>query len=130
MERPKGYSVGITEVRKLYGNYRRPGSWPDGTTQYRVTVKNPAGKTMTYPYFTGPAITDRPTDKDVLSAIISDGAFWDEYRDFEEFCRETGQDTEDKESRKSYDACKSAYDRTHEIFGRDYDDMAEYVAGY
>ncbi|QFG12147.1 Hypothetical Protein OBI_RACECAR_307 [Arthrobacter phage Racecar] len=128
MDRPKGYSVGITEVRKLYGNYRRPGTWPDGTTQYRVTVKNPAGKTMTFPYFHGPAITRTPTAGEVVGAAISDGMFWEQYPDFEEFCLETDQEPDSKEAKASYDACKSMSERTREIFGDDFDDWCEYSA--
>ncbi|UDL16703.1 hypothetical protein SEA_ATUIN_310 [Arthrobacter phage Atuin] len=128
MERPKGYAVGITEVRKLYGNYRRPAMWPDGTTQYRVTIKNPAGKTMSFQYHTGPAVTEKPTVNDVVQAAISDGMFWEQYPDFEDFCKETGQDPEDKETKASYDACKSMSERTRAIFGDDFDTWCEITA--
>jgi hypothetical protein len=128
MERPEGYTVSIREDRKLYGQRDTKGQWPDGTTKYNVTIKNSRGKTMSFPYHTGPAVTDKPTAKDVIQAVISDGSFYEQYPSLEEFMLESGFDPEDqmKEGKRAYDACKSMSERTRAIFGDDFDDMQEW----
>ena len=131
VERPKGYSSGITNLGRVEVFAReQKGPWPTGTTKYRVSLKNPEGKTFSFPYYTGPAITERPTFKDVVEAVISDASFYEEYSSFEEFAKESGFDLEfqEKEALSTYNRCKEISEKLHALFGDDYGTMAEYVA--
>jgi hypothetical protein len=131
MERPKGYTASIRENGAMWDNdNKRRNGWPLGTKRWTVTIKNPAGKTMSFQYHTGPAISEKPTFKDVVGAVISDGMFYEQYPTLEEFMLESGFDPEFdmKKAKKAFEACKSMSERTRAIFGDDFDDMSEYTA--
>jgi hypothetical protein len=126
MPRPKGYSASIRENRTLYGRRETKGVWPDGTKKWTVTLKNPAGKTMSFQYHTGPAITQKPTFDDVVQACITDGLFYEDRPTLEEFAREIGSEPEEAES--AFKACRSTSERMRALFGDDFDQMCEATA--
>lgn len=131
MERPDGYTASITKDRSLWGTDATKAGWPNGTTKYRVQLKNIAtGKTFSFPYYTGPAITTKPTFKDVVGAVISDATFYEEYSTLEEFAAESGLDPyEDrKAAEKTYNACRTISEKLRALLGDDFDNMAEYTA--
>lgn len=133
MERPKGYTASIREDRTLYG--KEAGTWPNGTKKWSVTIKNTAtGKTMSFKYHTGPAITAKPTFNDVVQAAITDGLFYEDNQTLPEFALESGWDLDDRDEKRQavacFKACESMSVRTRAIFGEDFDAMAEHVADH
>jgi hypothetical protein len=124
--RPKGYSASIRQDHELWGTHQTKGMWPNGTMKWTVVLKNPAGKTLTFKYHTGPAVTEKPTFDDVVNAIITDGLFYEDYPTLEEFASETGD--EPHEARRAYEACKSMSERTRAFFGDDFDAICEATA--
>lgn len=126
MTRPKGYSASIRKEHELWGAHQTRGMWPDGTMKWTVVLKNPAGKTLSFKYHTGPAVTERPTFEDVVQAIISDGSFYEDYPTLEEFARETGEEPAD--ARRAFEACRSMSERMRAFFGDDFEEVCEAVA--
>lgn len=126
MTRPKGYTFSIRHNRDLYGSDRKRGEWPNGTKLWTVTLKNPAGKTMSFQYHTGPAVDRKPTFEDVVQAILSDAAFYEDYPTLEQFARESGQEPDEAE--KGFEACKDLWKRSRAFFGDDLDAITEATA--
>jgi hypothetical protein len=129
MERPAGYRANITKDRDLYGDDAKKYGWQDGTTKYRVSIINPAGKSVSFNYFTGPAITERPVFEDVVGAAISDATFYENAPTLQEFAAESGMPLdgpeEFKAARKTFDACKSMSERLRALLGDDFDALQE-----
>jgi hypothetical protein len=130
MNRPKGYTASIRENKTLYG--KEAGIWPQGTKKWTVTVKNPEGKTMSFQYHTGPAVTAKPTFNDVVQACITDGLFYEENPTLADFALESGWDLDDRDEKRSaeaaFKACRSMSERTRALFGGDFDMLAYYTA--
>jgi hypothetical protein len=125
--RPKGYTASIRENGALWDNdNKRRNGWPLGTKKWSVTLKNPAGKTMSFQYHTGPAVDQKPTFNDVVGAVLSDAAFYENYSTLEEFAKESGQEPEDAE--KGFKACKDMWERSRAFFGDDLDAITEATA--
>lgn len=127
--RPKGYTASIRENGALWDNNRR-GEWPLGTKKWSVTLKNPAGKTMSFQYHTGPAISEKPQFIDVVQSVMDTTFSYENNPDLESFCRECGYDPEEKEAQRIYNLCKDMAERARAFFGDDFDEMAEHTADH
>ncbi len=134
MERPDGYTAAITKDRGLYGEAdTKKYGWPHGTTKYRVQLKNTfTGKTFSFPFYTGPAVTGKPTFKVVVGAVISDATFYEDNPTLETFAAESGMSLDDREERaaaeKTFKACRNISEKLRALLGDDFDNMAEYTA--
>ena len=137
MSRPVGYAATIRENGYADQNKPAESGWPNGTKKWSVSIKNPAGKTMSFQYFTGPAHTERPTFDDVMEAAISDGRAYEDYPTLNEFAEAFGYDLNEedewgdqipnKPNKKTvavFEACKSAAERIKKLLGDDYDYFA------
>lgn len=122
MERPTGYTARIEAKGHKTGE-----GWPYGTRKWGVTIVNTrTGKSASFQYYTGPAIKETPTLRDVAQALISDGRFYEDNPTPEEFARESGYEYGDPELTKSFNACKHHAEAMHRVFGEDLDAMSEW----
>ena len=129
MARPKGYTASIRENGSLWDNNTR-GEWPLGTKKWSVTLKNPAGKTMSFQFHTGPAIDRKPDFEDVVQSVIDTTISYENNPDLEGFCRECGYDPEEKEAQRIFNLCKDMAERARAFFGDDFGDMQELAADH
>lgn len=88
---------------------------------YKVTLRY-QGRSLTVPFFCGPAITDEPSAADVVSCLISDGCSGEQ--SFEEFCREFGEDPDSRKAEAAWKACAKTATRIRRFLGADYDEFA------
>lgn len=122
MDRPKGYTARINE-----NGYAETPVWPRGTRKYAVTIVGPSG-TLSFPYHTGPAITEKPKLQDVVQAAITDGQFYEDNPTVERFSAEAGGYETGQDLMRAFKACQRMAEGTRRVFGDDYDAMAEWSA--
>lgn len=106
-----------------YGNditYNKLDDWQKRSNPWTVTLKY-QGRRMTVPFWTGQAITDDPTAKDVLECLLSDSESGD--MDFEEFCSDLGYDSDSRTAERTWKQCQRINKRLHRLLGDDYETM-------
>lgn len=77
-------------------------------------------RTLTVPFFTGPAITDEPTAADVLACLVSDANSGE--MTFSEFCSAFGYDEDSRAAEATWRACRAMAPRVRRFLGSDFDD--------
>lgn len=86
-----------------------------GARSWKVTLKNPRGRTLTIPYSMGPALTGEPELEDVLECVISDALCYRGVGSIEEFASEFGYELESRGDldrlKRAYNACKRYSER-------------------
>jgi len=92
--------------------------WQQSATGYSVTLKY-QGRRMTADFFQGSAHTKEPTSYDVLYCVLSDASASD--MSFEDFCSEFGYDSNLRESKKLYNACKKLGAKVRKLLGDDFE---------
>lgn len=107
--------------RAEYGGVEVPEGWTHGTRGYKccLTFK---GRSLTVPFFMGPAHTAEPTAADVLACVCSD-ARADE-QSFEEWCSEYGYDADSRKAEQTYKACAAMGPRVRRFLGDAFESVA------
>jgi hypothetical protein len=102
---------------------REINQWGDGSHHYRVTLTYD-GRSMSTCYHMGSAHTKGPKLLNVLDSLFLDS---DCGADFEDFCANSGYDTDSRRAERTYKACVSIGIRLRKVLGADYDAIQEYV---
>lgn len=105
-----------------YGAVEVPAGWTPGTHGYKVTLRF-ARRTLTVPFFMGPAHTKEPSAADVLACIVRDAQIG-ENDTFEEFCNEMCMDSDSRKAEETYKACVALAPRVHRFLGESFDRVA------
>ncbi len=100
-----------------------PNDWRATATGW--TVKLRYGKTsLTVPFWQGSAHEKPPTAADVISCLLSDTVNVENARDFEEWARDLGFDTDSRKAKKTYNQCERIGRRVRALLGDDFDRLA------
>ena len=75
----------------------------EGSRHWKVILRR-AGRQMTVPFSTGPAIEKEPTAEDVLSCLASDTAGYENANGFEDWAGEYGYDTDSRRAERTWKA--------------------------
>lgn len=106
-----------------YGNkapYDKLDDWQMSANPWTVALRR-RGRSLTLDYWTGSAITDEPTAKDVLESLALDASSGE--NDFEEFCKEFGYDEDSRRALRIWKACRSMSVRLKRFLGNDYESI-------
>lgn len=113
-------------ARATYGNSAAcPDDWSPPPTPWTVRLTRRDGstrRTLTVPFWTGPASTKEPSAADVLSCLISDATFGEQ--SFENFCHELGYDTDSRRAEVTYNQCRRLAPKVRRFLGDLFDDFA------
>lgn len=99
------------------------GEWSKlpGSTHWTVTLTNPATtETLTTEYHMGSLLTGEPDAADVLDALTSDAAGWEQADGFEDWAREYGHDTDSRAAEADYRATGERAGILWTFLGEDY----------
>jgi hypothetical protein len=107
---------------------------------YTITLKYQR-RQMTTNFFTGSGWTKEPNQKDVLSALFADYSSFESSIDFHDFCSDmgyeqyiynenTGRINENKEAKKTYNACAKNGQMLKNLLGQDFEDIQEEMQDY
>ena len=92
-----------------------PAGFVAGSSSWKVVLRNPRGKTLTVPFYMGPALRGEPELEDVLEAIVSGALAYENNDDILEFASEYGYSTdtaaERAQVRRTFNACKRLSER-------------------
>jgi|SRR5579864_391102 len=105
----------------VYGGVEVPEDWTPGTHAYKVTLRL-GRRTLTVPFFMGPAHCKEPTAADVLSCLVSD-AFAGE-QSFEEFCSDFGYDVDSRKAEATWRACAKTAPKLRRFLSEHFDAVA------
>lgn len=103
-----------------YGGVEVPEGWTHGTHPYKVTLRFQR-RTLTVPFFMGPAHSREPTAADVLYCVCSDARAADD--SFEGWCSEFGYETDSRKAEKTYKACAALAPRVQRFLGDHYEEV-------
>lgn len=88
-------------------------------------------KRMTVPFYMGRGHAGKePTAADVLACLLSDASSADSARDFGDFARDFGYDTDSRKAEAVYRACKRTSVKLHRFLGDRFDALLEASADY
>jgi hypothetical protein len=104
-----------------YGAVEVPEGWTHGTHPYKVKLTFQK-RSMTVPFFMGPAHEKEPTAADVLSCLCSDARAADD--SFEDWARDLGYDTDSREAEATYKACCAIAPKLTRFLGEHYEEVA------
>jgi hypothetical protein len=93
-----------------------------GSSHWRVTLRNRAGRQMTVPFSMGPALSHEPTAREVLSCLIDDAASAEYARSFEEWADELGFDPDSRKAERTYRAVERQSAQLRRFLGDAYQD--------
>ena len=96
------------------GNKER---WDSGQHHYRVTLRA-YGRRLTVDFWTNGA----PDAAGVLYCLLADASYAGE--SFEDFCGNTGSDTDSRKALATYDACCALAPRVRRLLGEHFDTFA------
>lgn len=96
--------------------------WQKKAHPYTVTLKYDR-RQMTIPFFMGPALTNEPTEEDVIPCLISD--YYAADYAFEDFCNEFGYDTDSRNAEKIYKQIQQQNKKFSKLLGPDLDKVIE-----
>jgi len=96
-------------------------NWGGPHFAYRVTLYMPGDQRRRYtlPFATGTGWTREPTAADVLECLRSDASSVDSARDFEDWARDLGYDTDSRKAESTYRACLKVAARLRRFLGAD-----------
>jgi hypothetical protein len=94
--------------------------WQHNAYKVRLTYQ---GRTMTVPWRQGLGIEREPNAEDVMEALLSDAAGFDNARSFEDWAEEYGYDTDSRKAEKLYRAVKAQTDKLARLLGDDFERM-------
>lgn len=103
------------------GGVPLPDGWPAGTHPYKVTLRYQR-RSMTTPFFMGPALERDPSAADVLACLLSDASCAES--SFEDWCSDLGYDADSRKALSTYEACKATAVKLARFLG---DDLAEFT---
>ena len=106
--------------------------WPH--TAWKVTLRYD-GRRMTVAFYTGSAVTDPPTARDVLECVISDALGCENATTFEDWSAEYGYGTdpgtdERQQAHRTYRAVVKQTGQLRVLLGNDYDQTINPTDGY
>lgn len=81
-------------------------------------------RSITVPFWQGAAHTKPPTAADVLSCLVSDASSYESARDFEDWARDLGYDTDSIKAKRTYEACGRTAKRVRTLLGKDFERVA------
>jgi hypothetical protein len=87
---------------------------------YKVELRY-QGRRAQFPWKQGEALTQAPTAADVLEAILSDCAGYDNARSFGEWAEEYGYDTDSRKAEQTWKAVERQRAKVERLLGDDYD---------
>ena len=109
------------KARVDYGDYNKvPEDFRD-STPWKVTLRM-AGRSLTVPFYTGPAITREPSAADVLECLLDDSSSFENASSFEEWAEEFGYDTDSRKAERTYKAVEAQAKKLRRFLGDDYED--------
>lgn len=73
---------------------------------------------LSAPFFVGQGWTKSPNAADVLSSLVMDAAYGND--SFEDFCANTGYDTDSRQAERIYKACVATLPKVQRFLGADY----------
>ncbi len=91
---------------------------PQGSSHWRCVLRHDRRQLTTY-FSMGPAHSHQPTVREVLDCLASDASCVENARDFEEFARELGYDTDSRKAERIYNVCRKQSARLARLLGRD-----------
>jgi hypothetical protein len=87
---------------------------------YKVELRY-QGRRAQFPWKQGEGITTDPTAADVLEAILSDCAGYDNSADFEDWAGQDGYDTDSRTAERVYRAVEKQRAKVARLLGNDYE---------
>jgi hypothetical protein len=96
--------------------------WTAGARAWTVRLLY-AGRTLTTPFFQGPAHSQPPSAADVLHCLSTDARAgeWS----FENFCSDFGYDEDSRKARATWEACKKTSAELHALLGDKFEEVAD-----
>ena len=105
---------------------RAPHGFSSGSSAWRVRLTL-EGRTITVPFFMGPACKGDPTAADVLSSLVLDTSAGEQ--SFKDFCLDFGYDANDRDKRRealtTWNACRRLAPRVRKLLGPHFDRVVE-----
>jgi hypothetical protein len=97
-----------------YGGVDLPEGWDPRAHPYRVRLRF-RGRSLTVPFYMGPALEREPTAADVLACLCSDVSMGEQ--SFEDFCSELGYDTDSRKAERTWKACSVLAPKVRRFLG-------------
>jgi hypothetical protein len=108
------------KISSKYGGAKVPEGWTPGTHPWLVTLRY-RGRSLTTPFFQGPAIEHEPTPADVLYCLLADVSGFENARSFEDWCGDYGYDTDSRKAEKTWKAIEKQVPKLRRLLGDDFD---------
>lgn len=84
---------------------------------YTLELLSKGDQSMTIPWRQGMGITHEPELSDVLEALLSDAAGYDNAQDFEDWASEYGYDTDSRKAEKVYKSVGEQTEQLRDLLG-------------
>jgi hypothetical protein len=105
----------------VYGAVEVPEGWQPGTHPYKVTLRF-GRRSLTVPFFMGPARCNAPTAADVLLCLVSDASAGEQ--SFEGFCSDFGYDVGSRKAEATWKACAKTAPKLRRFLREHFDAVA------
>ena len=100
-------------------NMNADDEWKRSATHWKLVIRR-GNKQMTAYFSQGSAHTKEPTLADILDCLASDASAIDNARDFEDWCRDFGYDTDSRKAEKTYRVCVRQAEALKRLLGNDF----------
>jgi hypothetical protein len=97
--------------------------WTKTATPWTVRLRY-QGRTLTVPFWTGPAITHEPSAADVLFCIVSDTYGYEDAQGFEDWCSAYGYDPDSRKAKAMYRQVEALAGKVKRFLENDLDTFA------
>lgn len=94
--------------------------YPEGATSWRCTFRY-QGRSLTTPFYMGPALKDPPSTEDVLDCLLSDASFLTDFSGVEDFVESMGYGEDRRRGESTWLAVRKQTDRLRRFLGEEFD---------